>query len=129
MRTYVQARAAAIGGDHRQAAQLLAALAQVQPGQPDIAKRALSEAIGTGQYDLALNLARSVPSAELNSDARLLLVASEVRNHRLDRAQQWLAVKGDTGDLTFLTPLLTAWDAAESEIGRASCRERVFRTV
>jgi hypothetical protein len=92
---------------------LLAALVQVQPGQPDIAKRALSEALGAGQYDLALSLARAVPPDQLNTDARLLLVADEIRHHRPDRAQQWLAVKGDTGELTFLSPLVIAWDAAE----------------
>jgi len=45
-RTYVQARAAAMSGDHARAAQLLAGLAEAQPDQADIAKKALSEAIG-----------------------------------------------------------------------------------
>jgi tetratricopeptide (TPR) repeat protein len=112
-RTYVAARAAAINGDHGQAAQLLAALAQAEPDQIDIAKKALAEAIGAGQIDLALRLAQTIPAAKLNSDARLLMVADEVRRHRADRALAWLAVNGDTGDLTFLAPLVTAWDAAD----------------
>ena len=78
-RTYVQARAAAMNGDHARAAQLLAALADAQPDQVDIARKALSEAIGAGQMDLALSLARTVPAAKLPTDARLLLVADEVR--------------------------------------------------
>src|SRR3954447_9961771 len=45
-RTYVQARAAAMSGDHARAAQLLASLAEAQPEQSDIARKALSEAIG-----------------------------------------------------------------------------------
>lgn len=113
MRTYVQARAAAISGDHRQAAQLLAALAQTQPEQTEIAKRAFSEALGAGQFDLALRLARSVPAAQLSSDGRLLIVADEIKRRRTDQALQWLKVKGDTGDLTFLSPMVMAWDAAD----------------
>jgi tetratricopeptide (TPR) repeat protein len=112
-RTYVQARAAAMSGDHAQAAQLLASLAQVEPGQPDLAKKALSEAIGAGQMDLALKLAHSVPTAKLPTDARLLLVAEELRRGRPDRALPWLAIKGDGGDLTFLAPVIGAWAAAE----------------
>ncbi len=92
---------------------MLAALAHLQPDQTDIAKRGFSEALGAGQFDLALQLARAIPAAQLSSEARLLLAADEIRRRRTDRAQQWLAVKGDNGDLTFLSPLVTAWDAAE----------------
>jgi tetratricopeptide (TPR) repeat protein len=113
LRTYVQARAAAINGDHREAAQLLATLAQSQPEQVDIARKALGEAVGAGDLALALNLARTIPADKLSSDARLLLVADEVKRKRLDRAMSWLSVKGDNGDLTFLAPLITAWDQAE----------------
>jgi tetratricopeptide (TPR) repeat protein len=102
-----------MSGDHAQAAQLLASLAQVEPGQPDLAKKALSEAIGAGQMDLALRLAHSVPAAKLPTDARLLLVAEELRRGHPDRALPWLAVKGDGGDLTFLAPVIGAWAGAE----------------
>lgn len=113
LRTYVQARAAAINGDHGGAAQLLATLAQSQPDQVDIAKKALGEAIGAGNMSLALGLARSIPPARLSSDARLLAVVDAVRRHRYDRAQEWLKVNGDNGDLSFLAPLITAWDEVE----------------
>ena len=112
-RTYVQARAAAMRGDHAQAAQLLAALANVEPGQVDIAKKALTEAIGAGQLDLALNLTRTVPPASLASDARLLLVAEEIRRGHPERALPWLKVSGDSADLSFLAPLIIAWSAAD----------------
>ena len=102
-----------MNGDHAQAAQLLASLVEGQPDQVDIAKKALSEAIGAGRMDLALSLARGIPSAKLPTDARLLLVADEVKRRRIDRALPWLSVAADNGDLTFLAPLLTAWDAAE----------------
>src|SRR4051794_39505883 len=89
-RTYVEARAAAMNGDHARSAALFAALAASQPDQADLAKKALSEALGAGQMDLALKLAKTVPAAKLPTDARLLLVADEVRRRRLDRAVQWL---------------------------------------
>ena len=77
-------------GDHARAAQLLAALAAAQPGDVDIAKKALSEAIGAGQMDLALKLTRSVPAVNLPSEARLLLVAEEIRRGHPERAIPWL---------------------------------------
>jgi tetratricopeptide (TPR) repeat protein len=112
-RAYVKARAAAMSGDHSQAAQLLAALAVSQPGQPDLSKKALSEAIGAGQMELALNLARTIPAAQLPTDARLLLVSEEIRRGRPERAMPWLTARGDNGDLSFLVPLINAWSAAD----------------
>jgi tetratricopeptide (TPR) repeat protein len=112
-RTYVEARAAAMNGDHARAAELLAALAEAQPDQADIARKAFGEALGAGQIDLALRLARSIDAATLPTDARLLLVADSVKRKRLDHALGWLALKGDGGDLGFIAPLLSAWDAAE----------------
>jgi tetratricopeptide (TPR) repeat protein len=104
---------ASMSGDHARSATLLTRLASSQPDQVDIARKALGEALGAGQIDLALRLARSIPPEKLTSDVRLLLVADEVKRGRLDRAQQWLKVAGDNGDLTFLAPLLTAWNAAD----------------
>ncbi|HEX6072562.1 MAG TPA: tetratricopeptide repeat protein [Sphingomicrobium sp.] len=111
--TYVQARAAAMSGDHARSAQLLSSLAQAAPQDVDLARKALNEAIGAGQMDLALRLARSIPAQKLTSDARLLLAVDEIRRRRPDRALAWLSVTGENGDLTFLSPLVTAWDAAE----------------
>jgi tetratricopeptide (TPR) repeat protein len=112
-RTYVEARAAAMSGDHSRAAQLLAGLAQAHPDQIDIAKKALEEAIGAGQIDLALGLTHAIPAAKLPTDARLLLVANEIRQRRPDRAMPWLTGSADNGDLTFFSPLIIAWDNAE----------------
>jgi len=112
-RTYVQARAAAMSGDHARAAQLLAGLAEAQPDQADIAKKALSEAIGAGNMSLALSLAHSVPASKLPVDARMLLVTEEVRRRHPDRAAQWLAPVGGSGDLRDIVPLINAWTAAE----------------
>ena len=112
-RTYVQARAAAMNGNHAEAAQLLASIAGGVPDQQEIAKKALGEALGAGQVDLALSLARTIQPAKLPTDARLLMVVDEVKHRRVDRALAALAVQGDNGDLTFLTPLIMAWDFAE----------------
>src|SRR5215218_2128570 len=63
--------------------------------------------------DLAISLARSIPVAKLPTDARLLLVTDEVKRRRAERALPWLAAAADNGDLSFLAPLITAWDAAD----------------
>jgi tetratricopeptide (TPR) repeat protein len=112
-RTYLAARAAAMNGDHARSAALLAALADAQPDQPDLLRKALAEAIGSGRMDLALSLAQKIPAAKLPNEARLLLAADALRRNRLDRAQAWLTVRADGGDMSFLTPLLAAWDAAQ----------------
>lgn len=112
-RTYVQARAAAMSGDHGRAAELLASLSASQPGQPELASRALAEAMGAGKIDLALNLARNVPAAKLPGDVRLLMAAEEIRRRKPERANAWLAATRENGDLTFLLPLVNAWAAAD----------------
>jgi len=111
--TYVEARAAAMNGEHARAAELLATLADAEPDEVQFAQQALSEAIGAGQMDLALSLAPKIPAAKLTTDARLLFAAAAVKQHHLEQAVPWLAPTGDNGDLAFLAPLLTAWDAAE----------------
>ena len=63
--------------------------------------------------DLALSLAGKIPQAKLSTDARLLLVADAVKQRHVERALPWLNQAGTNGDLTFLAPLLNAWDAAE----------------
>ena len=102
-----------MNGQHAEAAQLLASLAQSEPGQVDIAKKALSEAIGAGQMDLALNLARTIPPAKLTTEARVLLASDEIKRGHPERALPWLNVSGATGDLSFLAPLVSAWGAAD----------------
>jgi tetratricopeptide (TPR) repeat protein len=111
--TYVEARAAAMNGDHARSASLLGSLASAEPDQPDIARKALAEALSSGRMDLALALSQKVAPAKLPFEARLLLAADALRHNRLDRAQAWLAVRADSGDLAFVSPLLTAWDAAQ----------------
>ena len=61
---------------------MLATLAQTQPGQVDLARKAVSEAISAGQMDLALQLARQIPAEKLTGEVRLLLTADELRRNR-----------------------------------------------
>jgi len=102
-----------MNGDHAEAAQLLASLAAAEPGQIDISKKALEEALSAGQMELALKLARTIPPEKLSTDARLALAADEIRRGHPERAQQWLTVRGATGDLSFLVPLVNAWTSAD----------------
>jgi tetratricopeptide (TPR) repeat protein len=112
-RTYVRARVAAMNGDHSSAAELLSALSSTRPGETDLKGKALAEALGAGRFDLAIPAARAIPPHDLASDARLLLVADAVKGGRISDAKTYLAVKGATGDLLFLAPLIDAWAAAE----------------
>jgi len=102
-----------MSGDHARAAALLASLAQAEPDQADLTRKALSEAVGAGQMELALNLAHDIPLNKLTTDARLLLIAEEIRRHHPERATPWLAASTENGDLSFLSPLVSAWTAAE----------------
>jgi len=111
--TYLKARAAGMDGNHAQAATLLAALAESQPAQPDLARKALAEAINAGQIDLALQLAQRMPAARLTSEAKLMLAAQELRSGRDDRALPWLNSTDGKGGLDFLAPLVAAWAAAD----------------
>ena len=110
---YIQARAAAMSGDHARSAGLLAALVEAEPKNEDLARKAMAEAIGAGRMDLAVKLARAITPQKLSSDARMLMIADEVKRRRPERAFAWMSVKADNGDLTFLAPLVRAWMEAD----------------
>ena len=101
-----------MNGDHARSAELLAVLSQAMPGEKELARKALDAAIDSGRFDLALSLARRMNSASLPNDARLLLVGDELRRGRSDRALAFLTANSDGTDLTFLRPLVVAWDQA-----------------
>jgi tetratricopeptide (TPR) repeat protein len=110
---YVEARAAAMRGDHGRSAQLLAGLAERSAGDSTISRKALGEAIGAGDMALALRLARKLKPSEWTTDARLLLIADELRRGRPDRAMQFVTGVNDDANLQFLEPLIKAWAAVE----------------
>lgn len=113
-RTYVQARAASMSGDASRAAELLGALANASPENQTLTKQALAEAIAAGRMELALQFARRLPAAELTVDARLLLVADDLRRRNAAAALQLLSAAGQDPNLGFLAPLVRAWAYADS---------------
>ena len=102
-----------MNGDHARSAELLADLFQAMPGDKDLARKALGEAIDSGRFELALSLTRQVPPQSLAADARLLVVADEMKRRRFDSASAWLVKSVDGSDLSFLRPLVAAWSASD----------------
>ena len=100
-------------GEHGRSAILLAGLADRSAGDTTISRKALSEAIGAGDMPLALRLAAKLKPSDLTTDARLLLIADELRRGRSDRALPFVAGAGSEANLQFLEPLIKAWAAVE----------------
>jgi hypothetical protein len=112
-RAYVRARVSAMNGDHATAAELLSALPTAGSEDEELRQRTLVEAMGSGRMDIAIRTARTLKTEDLAPDARLLLVADALKRGKTDEALQQLAIKGDTGDLMFLAPIVRAWAYAE----------------
>ena len=87
--------------------------ASLAAADPTIAQRALESAIAAGNMPLALQLARALAAKALPIDARLLLVADDLRANRLALALAGLEAPGLTPDLSFLGPLLRGWAEAQ----------------
>ena len=111
--TYVEARAASISGEHARSAELLARLAETSAGDATLSRKALGEALGAGDIPLALRLARKLQPADLSVDARLLLIADELRHDRSDKALQFVTGHDEDANLQFLEPLIQAWAAVD----------------
>ena len=92
-RAYVEARGAALSGDRARSAALLAALSAdpaAGPGRP-CPQGADGRARHRPDGPRTCLVARRMPAGKLPTEARLLLVADEVRHRRiLDRAIGWL---------------------------------------
>ena len=103
-----------MNGDHARAAAAarVARRSAARPGAISPSK-ALSEAIGAGQMDLALNLARDSRRRSCRPTPGCCSSAEEISAAHPERALPWLAASRSTGDLSFLAPLITAWAAAE----------------
>ena len=112
LRAYVQARAAEAVGDEGRAAELFSRLASADPADPTIAQRALGGAIAAGNAPLALRIARALPAKQRGLNARLLLVADDLKERRTADALAILETPGQAPDLAFFGPLVRAWDQA-----------------
>jgi len=106
--TYVGARTAGMVGDYGRSAALYAALAQANPDDRVVAGRAVTQAIAGGEIGLALKLARNMDRG-LGVDARLLLVAEELRKGKEGRGLALLKASDSEPDLSFLAPIVEAW--------------------
>ena len=102
MSDYVAARAAQMQGDEARSARLFAAMANADPADKTIARRAIATAIQSGQGELAVSLAKRLPLDQLPVDARLMLAADALR-------------KGETNDaISILQKGITTTEAAVS---------------
>jgi tetratricopeptide (TPR) repeat protein len=109
---YVAARAASISGNHAQAAELYARLA-AGSSDTDLQRRAISEAITAGDMPLALRLIRQSAKPTATVDSKLLLVADALKRSKDAEAVQLLSSASGGADLSFWSPLVQAWDAAQ----------------
>ena len=114
-RTYLEARAAAIEGNHSRSAQLLAQLVDNSAANRTITREALSQAISAGDMKLALRLVRSLPATETPMEARLLQVGDALRSNDGGRALAFIQQGSEAGDLGFVRPFLQAWIAADGK--------------
>ena len=114
-RTYVEARAAAIEGNHLRSAELFSQLAGAGSSNQSIAKEALSQAISAGDMKLALRLARALPAASTPIEGRMLLAADALRSNDPNRAISVVQGGSDSGDISFISPFMQAWAAADAK--------------
>ena len=110
-RAYVTARAAAISGNHAEAAEIYARLAS-SSADADLRQKAIAQAISAGDMALAIRLIRQAPQT-LPIDSKLLLVADALRRGRSAEAQRLLGKSVSGVDLSFWEPLVEAWSAAD----------------
>ena len=113
-RTYLEARAAAIDGDHSRSAQLLAQLVDGSVANQTVTKQALSQAINAGDMKLALRLVRTLQPADTPIEARMLQVAEALRSNDDTRATSLLQTPSEAGDVGFVRPFVDAWIAADA---------------
>jgi tetratricopeptide (TPR) repeat protein len=108
--TYVEARAAEMNGDESRSAQLYAMMAEADPADRTIARKAISTAIQSGQAELAISLAKAIPPNELPIDARLMLAADQLRRGKNKDAVAALEKGATSTEVDLLAPLMKAWE-------------------
>lgn len=113
--TYMEARAAAIEGNHLRSAELLAQLVDASSANADITREAVSQAISAGDMKLALRLVRGLPATSTPIEAQMLQAADALRSDDPARAISLLQSGSAAGDLAFVAPFLRAWAAADAK--------------
>jgi tetratricopeptide (TPR) repeat protein len=110
LQTYVEARAAEMTGDEARSAQLFALMAEADPEDKTIARRAIATAIQSGQGALAVSLARNIAPDQLPVDARLMLAADSLRRGKNKEAVAALEKGGTSTETDLFAPLVKAWE-------------------
>lgn len=113
---FVEARTADAVGDQARAARLFAALAERDPANRDVARRAVSTAIEAGETTLALSVARRMAPAALGLDARLLIVADLLARGRANDALGVINEATSDSDGGFIAPILRGWAEQQARI-------------
>ena len=109
MSDYVAARAAQMQGDEARSARLFASMANADPTDRTIARRAIATAIQSGQGELAVSLAKRLPLDQLPVDARLMLAADALRKGEIKDAQAILEKGITSTEADLFAPLVKAW--------------------
>jgi len=109
MSDYVAARAAQMQGDEARSARLFAAMANADPSDRTIARRAIATAIQSGQGELAVSLAKRLPLDQLPVDARLMLAADALRKNDTKDAVAILQKGITSTEADLFAPLVRAW--------------------
>ncbi|MDQ3075367.1 MAG: hypothetical protein M3Q88_07145 [Pseudomonadota bacterium] len=113
---FIEARTADAIGDQARAARLFAALAERDPANRDIARRAVSTAIEASDTALALSVAQRMAPDALGLDGRLLLVADLLRRGRASDALGLINERTPDSDGGFIAPLLRGWAEQQARI-------------
>lgn len=99
-----------MNGDEARSARLFALMSAADPGDRTITRRAIGAAIQSGQADLAVSLARSLPANEIAIDARLMLAADSLRRGKAKQAMEELEKGATSTEVDLFAPLVKAWD-------------------
>ena len=111
----MEARTAAIEGNHSRSAELLARLVDTSTGNQTITREAVAQAINAGDMKLALRLVRTLPANGTPLEARMLQVADALRSNDAGKAVSLLQQPSEAGDLGFVGPFVQAWGLADAK--------------
>ena len=96
-------------GDEARSARLFAAMANADPADHLIARRAIATAIQSGQGELAVTLAKRLPLDQLPIDARLMLAGDALRKGETKDAVAILEKGITSTEADLFAPLVKAW--------------------
>ena len=99
-----------MNGDEARSAQLFALMAEANPADTTIARRAIATAIQSGQAGLAVSLAKSLAPDQLTVDARLMLSADALRRGKNKEAVSALEKGATSTEVDLFAPLVKAWE-------------------